>query len=131
YESDEVELDLKSRSVRHNEEQDENTDSEDQSANEEEESTSKEKASVKLDQGKNDQIPPGFDQWLQRFAELKAHKEKHGHFHIPNRDPLYRWKNKQQVAFREGRLSPLKIAKLNEIEFIWSTRMFLSFTLVS
>jgi hypothetical protein len=56
--------------------------------------------------------------WEQKFSELVAYKEVHGHCNVPNDgSPLGNWCINQRQ--RKDRLSPEQIARLEAIGFSW------------
>ena len=62
--------------------------------------------------------------WEVMFTALKHYKEKHGDCNVSQRreenGPLGKWVNKQRT--RKDRLSPARIAQLDELGFVWNTR---------
>ena len=69
--------------------------------------------------------------WEAQFAELVAYAEEHGDCNVPRRfeanKELGHWVMRQRTEYRllmEGRRSSMteeRIAKLNEIGFVWDT----------
>ncbi|WP_080132990.1 DEAD/DEAH box helicase [Chlamydia suis] len=61
--------------------------------------------------------------WEKNFLELKRFQEEHGHCKVPQRYPqnpdLGSWVSNQRVDFKEGKLSEDRIARLEEIGFVW------------
>jgi len=62
-------------------------------------------------------------EWDMRFDDLKAHKSEHGNVDVPIKleSGLGMWVSVQRRAEKNGKLSPEKKARLNEIGFIWDT----------
>lgn len=60
--------------------------------------------------------------WDQRFAELRAFKQKHGHIRGVKEmgKQLFSWRNTQRGLRREGKLSAERIARLDAIGFEWA-----------
>lgn len=60
--------------------------------------------------------------WDQRFAELRAFKQKHGHMRGVKEmgKQLFSWRNTQRGLRREGKLSAERIARLDAIGFEWA-----------
>jgi len=66
------------------------------------------------------------DVWMKRYNEVKAFKEQHGHFIIPQLKGhqfkvIYNWMNNQRTLYAKGKLSQEKIDKLNDLGFVWMT----------
>ncbi|WP_257616748.1 DEAD/DEAH box helicase [Chlamydia suis] len=63
------------------------------------------------------------EEWEENFLELKRFQEEHGHCKVPQRNPqnpqLAVWVSTQRYAFKKGKLSEDKIARLEEIGFVW------------
>ena len=61
--------------------------------------------------------------WEQRFTELTAFRETHGHTRVPNKRAevavLCKWCHTQRASRRSGTLSPERIARLDAIGFLW------------
>jgi len=61
--------------------------------------------------------------WDQRYAELIAFKNEHGHTSVTGLRPEHRklatWRREQQVSRRKGRLHTERIARLDAIGFNW------------
>jgi hypothetical protein len=57
--------------------------------------------------------------WEQKFVELVAYKEIHGHCNVPQRCPLGAWCTWQRQ--KKGQLSQERIARLEAIGFCWNT----------
>ena len=61
--------------------------------------------------------------WEKNFLELKRFQEEHGHCKVPQRYPqnpqLGSWVSNQRADFKKGDLSEDKIARLEEIGFVW------------
>ncbi|WP_257615700.1 helicase associated domain-containing protein, partial [Chlamydia suis] len=64
--------------------------------------------------------------WEENFLALKRFQEEHGHCKVPQRYPqnpqLASWVSTQRCAFKKGKLSEDKIARLEEIGFVWDVR---------
>jgi len=64
--------------------------------------------------------------WDQKFSELLAFKENHGHCNIPrsyvDNPALAKWVNWQRLEKRRNRLSEDRLLRLREIGFIWEPR---------
>ena len=59
-----------------------------------------------------------FANWQEKYQELIAFKEKHGHVNVPQKHPeLGRWVNTQRNSYKEGKLSQERIDLLNVIGF--------------
>jgi hypothetical protein len=59
--------------------------------------------------------------WLQRFEELKAFQEGHGHSNVPqSQGSLGRWVNRQREAIKQDRVREDRKELLDEIGFAWS-----------
>ena len=59
-------------------------------------------------------------QWDAKFNELLAYKDEHQHIDVPQKHGLGMWVSVQRRAKNNGKLSPEKTARLDEIEFIWN-----------
>jgi hypothetical protein len=63
--------------------------------------------------------------WEDRLAEVAAFKTQYGHCHIPARfvenPKLGRFANRMRVQRKKEALSDDRIARLNEIGFVWDT----------
>ncbi|KAL6047429.1 HA domain-containing protein [Balamuthia mandrillaris] len=63
------------------------------------------------------------NQWEERYRELKAFKEEHGHTNIPQRSTEFRslgiWLKTQRSKKRAGRLDVEKQQKLDELGISW------------
>ncbi|WP_080121412.1 DEAD/DEAH box helicase [Chlamydia suis] len=63
------------------------------------------------------------ESWEENFLELQRFQEEHGHCKVPSGYPqnpqLAVWVSTQRYAFKEGKLSEDKIARLEEIGFVW------------
>ncbi|MDY4960476.1 MAG: Helicase associated domain protein, partial [Chlamydia suis] len=61
--------------------------------------------------------------WEKNFLELQRFREEHGHCKVPQRYPqnpqLASWVSHQRRDFKEGKLSEDRIARLEEIGFVW------------
>ena len=61
--------------------------------------------------------------WSNKFKELIEYKELHGNCDVPRHysanKPLATWVNSQRAYYRSERLSPSRIASLEEIGFSW------------
>ncbi|WP_257616910.1 helicase associated domain-containing protein, partial [Chlamydia suis] len=64
--------------------------------------------------------------WEKNFLELQRFREEHGHCKVPQRYPqnpdLGSWVSVQRRCFKEGKLAEDKIARLEEIGFVWDAR---------
>lgn len=62
-------------------------------------------------------------EWDTRFNGLKAYKSEHGNVDVPIKleSGLGMWVSVQRRSEKNGKLSPEKKARLNEIGFIWDT----------
>lgn len=62
--------------------------------------------------------------WDERFAELRAFVEKHGHFCVPKYQAeylrLHAWMKEQRYLRRKGRLNPRREQKLEEFGLPWN-----------
>lgn len=59
--------------------------------------------------------------WNQRYAELVAYQQQHGHTNVTSRHNkvLGHWREVQREFRRKGKLSPERIARLDAIGFEW------------
>uniref|UniRef100_UPI00214BFF36 helicase associated domain-containing protein n=1 Tax=Chlamydia suis TaxID=83559 RepID=UPI00214BFF36 len=61
--------------------------------------------------------------WEENFLELKRFREEHGHCKVPHRYPqnpqLASWVRNQRTDFKEGKLAEDRVARLEEIGFVW------------
>ncbi|WP_080126619.1 DEAD/DEAH box helicase [Chlamydia suis] len=61
--------------------------------------------------------------WEENFLELQRFREEHGHCNVPHKYPqnpsLGVWVSHQRADFKEGKLAEDKIARLEEIGFVW------------
>ncbi|MDD6309771.1 MAG: helicase associated domain-containing protein, partial [Chlamydia suis] len=61
--------------------------------------------------------------WKENFLELQRFREEHGHCKVPQRYPqnprLASWVSRRRRDFKEGKLAEDKIARLEEIGFVW------------
>ncbi|WP_257616739.1 helicase associated domain-containing protein, partial [Chlamydia suis] len=61
--------------------------------------------------------------WEENFLELQRFREEYGHCKVPTRYPqnpqLASWVSHQRADFKEGKLSEDKIARLEELGFVW------------
>jgi hypothetical protein len=61
--------------------------------------------------------------WMERFEELKAFKEKHGHCNVPwkwkENLPLFYWVRRMKDKKRAGALSEERVAMMEDIGFEW------------
>lgn len=59
--------------------------------------------------------------WHQRFQQICAFKEQHGHTRVPKRHDrvLWHWRHVQREFRRKGMLSEARIARLDAIGFEW------------
>jgi hypothetical protein len=67
--------------------------------------------------------------WRKRLEELRAHKEKHGHCNVGKKENPIVWSFLKELrrSKNEGRLSPERIAALEELNIVWgdaSARLF-------
>lgn len=66
------------------------------------------------------------DRWNDMFDRLCQYKSKNGNTNVPqiyDKDPeLGFWVNNQRIAYRQQRLSPERIQRLESIGFEWSRR---------
>ncbi len=64
------------------------------------------------------------DSWDERFGQLKAFKQRHGHCEVPGQWPetpqLGRWVSQQRQRKKSNLLSAERIRRLDEIEFNWN-----------
>ncbi|GGB03056.1 Helicase associated domain protein [Puia dinghuensis] len=62
------------------------------------------------------------DNWAIGYSRAKAFFEKKGHLKVPMKEDLnlLRWIEKQQSAFRAGRLSSEKVSQLTQIGIDWN-----------
>lgn len=67
-----------------------------------------------------DFIEENTSNWDIMFNELVAYKNKYGDFAVPRAmSRLNKWKNRQVSFYKEGRLTPERIKKLEAIDFPW------------
>uniref|UniRef100_UPI0009B050FF DEAD/DEAH box helicase n=1 Tax=Chlamydia suis TaxID=83559 RepID=UPI0009B050FF len=63
------------------------------------------------------------EEWEENFLELKRFREEHGHCKVPQRYPqnpqLASWVSDQRVDFKNGKLAEDRIARLEELGFVW------------
>ncbi|WP_082192338.1 DEAD/DEAH box helicase [Chlamydia suis] len=63
------------------------------------------------------------EEWEENFLELKRFQEEHGHCNVPHKYPqnpqLAVWVSHQRADFKEGKLAEDKIARLEELGFVW------------
>lgn len=63
--------------------------------------------------------------WDEMLAELCIFKNEHKHCNVPKKYPenqkLSSWVGKQRVEYSHGKLSMIRIEKLNHVGFIWNT----------
>ena len=63
------------------------------------------------------------EQWNSMFAKLKAHMEKHGDLPVPQNNPeskkVAQWVGTQRVAYRAGKMTVHRKAKLDKLGFVW------------
>lgn len=68
--------------------------------------------------------PPAVSVWDERFEELRAFVEKHGHFCVPKHQVEYPrlkvWMKEQRYLRRKGRLHPRREQKLEELGLPWN-----------
>ena len=61
--------------------------------------------------------------WKENFLELKRFQEEHGHCKVPHKYPkspqLSVWVSNQRKDFKKGDLSEDRIARLEELGFVW------------
>ncbi len=62
------------------------------------------------------------ERWVEHYKKLCAFKERFGHFVVPptKNHELASWVKNQRFSYNHGRLSPERIAALDEIEFAWT-----------
>lgn len=61
------------------------------------------------------------DRWYRRLEELKEYKIQNGHVNVPQRQSsLGLWVMTQRRRYKQKKLSPERVAALNEIGFEWS-----------
>ncbi|MDY4960168.1 MAG: Helicase associated domain protein, partial [Chlamydia suis] len=62
--------------------------------------------------------------WEENFMELKRFREEHGHCNVPQRyfknPSLGAWVSQKRNDFKKGDLSEDRIARLEEIGFVWN-----------
>ena len=67
------------------------------------------------------------DKWTTRYNELVAYKQQHGHFDVSVHDEskrgLFYWVGNTRTQFKNGKLSEERIAKMNEIGFVWNRQI--------
>ena len=72
------------------------------------------------------------DDWTTRFSELVAYKYMHGHCDASSNDEgdngLGYWVEDMREEFKSGRLSDERVAKLNDLGFIWRPKLRLDWT---
>ena len=70
---------------------------------------------------------PQDDVWLRQYQNLIEYKNRFGTTNVSQSNKEYKalgkWVNDQRHHRKKGRLSPFRIEKLNEIEFIWDARI--------
>ncbi|SMQ86975.1 Superfamily II DNA or RNA helicase [Bacillus sp. OV166] len=63
------------------------------------------------------------EQWEEKYQELLAFKEKHGHCSVPQgfkeNPSLASWISNQRTYYKTGTLSQERVERLNELGFIW------------
>lgn len=69
-------------------------------------------------------IDPRYErQWEKHLAALKSFHQAHGHCHVPWGCPahpsLYYWVASVRRNWQAGRLSPLRVAQLDALNFVW------------
>ena len=59
--------------------------------------------------------------WDERFGEMLAYKNVHGHTNVSAaaRTVLGSWISNQRTYFKSGKLQPDRVAKLQDIDFVW------------
>ena len=66
--------------------------------------------------------------WDERFKELKEYKEKHNHCNVSTKDKankeLGTWVHNQRTKYKNEKLSPEQISRLNGIGFEWELRTY-------
>lgn len=64
------------------------------------------------------------ERWVEQYKKLCTFKERFGHFVVPPTDPKYQelasWVKNQRFSFKHQRLSPERIAALDDIGFAWT-----------
>jgi hypothetical protein len=62
-------------------------------------------------------------QWSEYFEQLCRYKKEHGNTVVPRRyednPSLGKWVDTQRTNYNTNKLSPQRIEKLNEVEFVW------------
>ena len=65
--------------------------------------------------------------WLGNYKTLVDYKEKFGNTNVSQSNKEYKflgkWVNDQRRNFKNDKLSEFRINKLNEVGFIWDTRL--------
>lgn len=63
--------------------------------------------------------------WDEMFIELCEFQKEHNHCNVPKKyqknQRLSSWVGKQRVQYSHGKLSMIRIEKLNQVGFIWNT----------
>uniref|UniRef100_UPI0015D90DCD helicase associated domain-containing protein n=1 Tax=Chlamydia suis TaxID=83559 RepID=UPI0015D90DCD len=66
------------------------------------------------------------EEWEKNFLELQRFREEHGHCNVPHKYPkspqLSVWVSNQRKDFKKGDLSEDRIARLEELGFVWRVR---------
>jgi hypothetical protein len=61
--------------------------------------------------------------WMDRYNQLVAFKEKHGHFQVTKDDtPLKNWVSAQRLVYRSGTMRQERKDLLDKIGFVWNAR---------
>ena len=62
--------------------------------------------------------------WEERYAQLSAFKEQHGHTRVPKGfdKVLWHWRHVQREFRKKGKLKPERIARLDALGFEWEER---------
>ena len=78
---------------------------------------------IRSDRGKPRPSPVKQALWDQRYDELRAFHQQHGHTRVPNKRPevvqLCKWCYSQRAFRRQGILSADRIARLDALGFDW------------
>jgi len=57
--------------------------------------------------------------WDEHYRQLTAYKQAHGNCNVSKPRKLGRWRNKQQANFKNNKLSPDRIKRLEDLSFVW------------
>jgi hypothetical protein len=57
--------------------------------------------------------------WYEKFEELKAYQEQHGHCNVPYKSSLFGWISDQRDLFKKEKLPLQRVQLLDSINFDW------------